>query len=88
MAKHTVPDIVDEGGCESHVCLSGNNEPTGGYVREHLQATLERGRRARLNALFFHLYGLDREAVDYVLGTSRSSNARRRSVGAAFAHES
>jgi hypothetical protein len=21
MAKHTVPDIVDEGGCESHVCL-------------------------------------------------------------------
>jgi hypothetical protein len=26
-------------------------------------------RRARLDALFFHLYGLDREAADYVLGT-------------------
>jgi hypothetical protein len=26
-------------------------------------------RRARLDALFFHLYGLDRDAADYVLGT-------------------
>lgn len=26
-------------------------------------------RRARLDAVFFHLYGLDREAADYVLGT-------------------
>jgi hypothetical protein len=26
-------------------------------------------RRARLDALFFHLYGLDREAAEYVLGT-------------------
>jgi len=26
-------------------------------------------RRARLDALFFHLYGLDREEADYVLGT-------------------
>jgi hypothetical protein len=26
-------------------------------------------RRTRLDALFFHLYGLDREAADYVLGT-------------------
>ncbi len=26
-------------------------------------------RRARLDALSFHLYGLDREAADYVLGT-------------------
>jgi hypothetical protein len=26
-------------------------------------------RRARLDALFFHLYGLDREAADYILGT-------------------
>ncbi len=25
-------------------------------------------RRARLDALFFHLYGLDRDAADYVLG--------------------
>ena len=28
-----------------------------------------RRRRARLDALFFHLYGLDRDAADYVLGT-------------------
>jgi hypothetical protein len=26
-------------------------------------------RRARLDALFFHLYGLDRDEADYVLGT-------------------
>jgi hypothetical protein len=26
-------------------------------------------RHARLDALYFHLYGLDREAADYVLGT-------------------
>jgi hypothetical protein len=26
-------------------------------------------RRARLDAVFFHLYGLDRDAADYVLGT-------------------
>jgi hypothetical protein len=26
-------------------------------------------RRARLDTLFFHLYGLDREAADYVLST-------------------
>jgi hypothetical protein len=26
-------------------------------------------RRARLDAIFFHLYGLDRDAADYVLGT-------------------
>jgi hypothetical protein len=26
-------------------------------------------RRARLDALFFHLYGLDREQAEYVLGT-------------------
>jgi len=26
-------------------------------------------RRARLDAVFFHLYGLDREAADYILGT-------------------
>jgi hypothetical protein len=26
-------------------------------------------RRARLDAVFFHLYGLDREATEYILGT-------------------
>jgi hypothetical protein len=42
-------------------------------------------RRARRDALFFHLYGLDREAADYILGTFPSSAARKRNATAASA---
>jgi hypothetical protein len=39
-------------------------------------------RRARLDAAFFHLYGLNRDEAEYVLCTFRSCGARKRPASA------
>jgi len=42
---------------------------SGDLRQRTISATRRLRRRARLDAMFFHLYGFDREAAEYVIGT-------------------